>query len=148
MTTLPLYTPLTIPTRTLTPQTDQSYGANPIFDFDAGHFLVNPDGTFVVRDDKEGFTNQIRKILTTPRGRYPIYNLEYGVEIYDLLGKKLTYEEFCSEAQRMIIDALIYDSRIVKVYNFSFTALARDQVLISFTYDDVWGQTQKVQVTY
>ncbi len=124
-----------------------NYGQHPIFDFENGKFMVNDDGTFVVRNDKSGFINLVRKALVTWRYQYAIYNHAYGCQIYDLIGRRVTEDELKSEVQRMVEDALNYDPRILRVYDFEIT-VDGDTLTVVFNYDDVWGSTQKLEIKY
>jgi hypothetical protein len=144
-----LFTPLSVPENQnlrSSPNT-VNYGKNPMFDFATGEFLLNSDGTFVIRDDKAGLTNLIRKALVTERGYYPIYSLNYGSELKYLIGARLTVEEKKLEVERMIRDALKPEARVTSITDFE-TEISNDYVQVSFRYEDIFGNSQRIDVTY
>lgn len=122
-------------------------GKNPMFNFATGEFYLNPDGTFIVRDDKSGFANLVRKMLITDRYEYMIYSPYYGSELYKLIGRNLTAEEKKLEVERLIRDALIFDPRIVSVSNFRST-VSGDSISVTFSYTDIKGNTQILELEY
>lgn len=143
-----LFNPLSTPTNLIiriTPTTD--FGKNPMFNFDTGEFYLNPDGTFIIRDDKSGLTNLVRKILNTPRSTFLIYTQDYGCEIERLLGQNYTAEENKLEIARMIREALIYDQRIKSVEDFEII-ISNDKAYVNFSYTDIWNTTQRLEVIY
>ena len=96
-------------------------------------------GKHVIR----GFTDQLQameqavyKILLTERYRYIIYSHNYGVELEDLIGEPMTY--VVPEIQRRITEALLWDSRITKVDNFTFE-VGRKKVYTTFKVHTIYG---------
>lgn len=79
----------------------------------------------------------VYKILNTKRYTYPIYSWNYGVEFDDLFGKPVIY--VCAEIENRISDALIYDERINKVYNFIFDTSKKRIVSVSFIVETIFG---------
>lgn len=79
----------------------------------------------------------VYKILNTKRYTYPIYSWNYGVEFDDLFGKPVIY--VCAEIENRITDALIYDERINKVYNFIFDTSKKRIVSVSFIVETIFG---------
>ncbi|WP_252503286.1 DUF2634 domain-containing protein [Sporosarcina sp. Marseille-Q4943] len=91
-----------------------------------------------VIDGEEAIRQFITKAILTVRYAFTIYSDDYGCEIRSLLGKGLSDHFVRSEIKRMIIDALIYDDRIERVYDFSFL-LTDDELYINFSVDTVEG---------
>lgn len=72
----------------------------------------------------------VKKILMTERFYFNIYSAEYGVELDKFIGANIDYAK--SELQRQINDALMVDSRVVSVQNFSFEYNGGDKLLVNF----------------
>lgn len=82
-------------------------------------------------DGLEAVHQFISKAIHTRRYAHPIYSPDYGCEIKDLFGKGYSDPYMESEIIRMVTEALIYDDRIDRVYNFSIESID-DEVHISF----------------
>lgn len=74
-------------------------------------------------DDLEAIKQAIYLILSTERYQYIIYSWDYGVELFDLIGKPMPY--VMSEIPRRIKEALTQDNRITDVVDFEFTKSGR-----------------------
>jgi phage baseplate assembly protein W len=70
-------------------------------------------------DDLDSVAQAVDLILSTERYKYIIYSWDYGVELYDLIGKPMPY--VMSELPRRITEALTQDNRIDDVVDFEFT---------------------------
>ena len=80
------------------------------------------------------------KILNTERYTYLIYSWNYGIELKDLFGKPKSYCKVVLEER--IKEALLQDSRVLEVYNFSFTDLARSILAATFTVSTIFGEIE------
>lgn len=69
-------------------------------------------------DDVESIKQAINLILSSERYQHIIYSWDYGVELFDLIGKPMPY--VMSELQRRVKDALTQDDRIKDVVDFKF----------------------------
>ena len=69
-------------------------------------------------DNLESIAQTVDLILSTERYKYIIYSWDYGVELYDLIGKPIPY--VMSELPRRIKEALTQDNRIDDVVDFEF----------------------------
>lgn len=78
------------------------------------------------------------KILNTERYDYIIYSWNYGIELKDLFGKPKSYCKVVLVER--IKEALLQDERILEVYNFSFTDLARNILAVTFTVSTIYGE--------
>lgn len=78
------------------------------------------------------------KILNTERYAYLIYSWNYGIELKDLFGKPKSYCKVVLEER--IKEALLQDSRVLEVYNFSFKDLARSVLAVTFTVNTIYGE--------
>ena len=70
-------------------------------------------------DGLDSVAQAIQLILSTERYKHIIYSWDYGVELFDLIGKPMPY--VMSELPRRIKEALTQDNRIDDVVNFEFT---------------------------
>lgn len=117
-------------------------------DFDALEAVEQPTLTYKLDKDQvkvigtaeelEAIRQAVYKILQTERYEYPIYSGDYGIEIKDLYGQPVSY--VCPELERRITEALLWDSRIQGVDNFSFDTSAKGSVSVSFTVTTVFGK--------
>lgn len=95
-------------------------------------YKVTADGTHVAGmvDGKEAILQSIQKLLNTERYESVIYSSNYGVEFSHLIGKD---EDFIQkEVERMTIEALAVDDRILRVEDFSLERTTNDSLTIMF----------------
>lgn len=92
-------------------------------------------------DELEAMNQFIRKALITPRFKCLIYDSQYGSEIREITTTDATREFIESEMPRLVEDALTYDPRILKVYDFSFS-FKDDSVFVKFSVDTIFGTTE------
>lgn len=105
-----------------------NYGKNQIYD---------------TTDDLQALKQAIYIILNTERYNYLIYSWDFGVELKKLIGM----EKFQATAQleQAIKDALLQDSRILNVENFSF-AFERKTITAIFTVKTIFGDIESEKV--
>ncbi len=121
-------------------------------DFDS-KFAVLPDVSFTYEIKKErdkikdyidglkAVCQTIYKILMTEKNNYEIYDDDFGIELSDLIGENIYYVQ--SELPVRIENALISDSRILRVYDFSFYRLKEKSALLTkFYVYTVFGETE------
>ena len=103
------------------------------FDFAANEFNVEFGEVKQLTGD-EALKKWIEKALRTEKNRFKIYdNEEYGIVLEDLLIGNIYDAGFVqSEAKREIEEALLKNSLIDSVDNFSFS-FVNDALTISFT---------------
>ena len=87
-------------------------------------------------DDVEALKQSIMKLLSTQRYEYPIYSFEYGIDWERLIGKDINFVKI--ELQRIIKEALINDSRITDVVNFTFEGKG-DELTCFFDVVSIYG---------
>lgn len=119
---------ITVPSITaLTIQPSKTYA----LDFDTGEIRGMIDG-------RKAIEQFIRKAIMTIRFIHPIYTDAYGCEVRAMLGMGFTDSFLRSEVKRMVTEALIYDSRINKVYDFEIKPNG-DEISVKFTAETVAG---------
>jgi hypothetical protein len=112
-------------------------------------FQELPTNTFflhITKDNISGFTDQIQAmvqaiylILNIERYEHVIYSWDYGVELADLFGKPIP---FCiPEIKRRITEALIQDTRITSVEEFTFEH-TKNQIHTTFVVHTIFGDIQ------
>ena len=67
----------------------------------------------------DAVTQAIEIILRTERYKWYIYSPDFGVELFDLLGKRQDYVE--TELERRLKEALMVDDRILDITDFNIT---------------------------
>ncbi len=99
-------------------------------------------GRIVGRVDGLKATEQaIRKALITPRWKCLVYDNHYGSEIKNaIIAKSASRELVEAEIPRMVEDALLPDTRILSVEDFSFE-FETDKCYIQFTANTIFGVT-------
>lgn len=90
-------------------------------------------------DDLEAMKQAIYLILCIERYQHIIYSWNYGVELVSLFGQPISY--VVPELERRIREALIQDSRISDVTNFSFETGKRT-VTATFTANTIFGDVE------
>lgn len=95
------------------------------------------------KDGIEAVKQAIYLMLNVERYKYVIYSWNYGVELEDLIGKPIYYVKV--EMERRIKEALMQDTRIKDVYNFSHTS-NKDTVTCRFNVDTIFGTIEAEKV--
>lgn len=117
--------------------------------------LIQPTLTYKLHTDRnrlQGTTDgvdaikqMIYKLFQTERYDYPqIYSSNYGVEFKELIGQPM--EWVVPQATIRIQEALMWDDRILSVYNFKYDV--KKKVLhITFNVDTIFGTIEsEVQI--
>ena len=91
-------------------------------------------------DEIDALKQAIYFILNIERYDYLIYNWNYGFEIKDLIGQEP--KNILPEIQKRISDALIQDSRIIEISNFSFS-ITKNKVIVYFTVKSIFGDLKQ-----
>ncbi|WP_455787188.1 DUF2634 domain-containing protein [Parabacteroides goldsteinii] len=100
-------------------------------DLSTGRVTGYVDGTDAMRQ-------AILKILLTERFTYLIYSWNYGIELNGVFGRST--QTLTSEARRIVQEALLADSRITGITNFSVVQLDRRTISIQFTAETIFGE--------
>lgn len=87
-------------------------------------------------DKQEAMKQAIYKILNTERYDHVIYSSNYGVELKELIGEHVAY--VVPESERRIKEALLWDERITRVYDFEFN-INKQVIEITFKCDTIFG---------
>lgn len=90
-------------------------------------------------DEVDALIQSIYFILNTERYKFVIYSWDYGIELFDLFGKQMTY--VIPEVERRVTEALIQDNRVVKVTNFEFEPIGH-KLHVKFDVISIYGTIQ------
>ena len=112
---------------TLSPTVDVASAASQVtrtykMDLEAGRCTGYVDGT-------EAMRQAILKILLTERFTYLIYSWDFGIA-----------QTLASEARRIVQEALLADSRITKITDFSVSQPDKRTISIQFTAETIFGE--------
>lgn len=88
-------------------------------------------------DEQESIKQSIYKVLNTERYDHVIYSSNYGIEFKDLIGQHVAY--VMAESERRIRDALLFDDRIIQVYDFEFN-VNKQVIELTFKCDTIFGR--------
>ena len=121
---------------TLSPTVDVASAASQVtrtykMDLEAGRCTGYVDGT-------EAMRQAILKILLTERFTYLIYSWDYGIELNETFGRSA--QTLASEARRIVQEALLADSRITKITDFSVSQPDKRTISIQFTAESIFGE--------
>lgn len=94
-------------------------------------------------DELEAMKQAIYLILNIERYKYLIYSWNYGIELNDLFGQPTSF--VLPELKRRITEALLQDTRITGVNNFSFE-VNRGKVHATFTVSTIYGNVEAERV--
>ena len=89
-------------------------------------------------DGPDAVLQFIKKVLSTDKYAYEIYNWYYGNELQKLVGK--SYDYVVTRIPNIFKEALLVDDRIVDVRDFVFTRTQMDSVHVSCVVDTVYSQ--------
>lgn len=87
--------------------------------------------------DEEAVMQFIRKVLSTDKYSYEIYDWYYGNELIKLVGYPYGY--VVARIPNIFKEALMVDDRITDVRDFVFTQTAIDTMTVSCQIDTVYG---------
>ena len=88
-------------------------------------------------DGVEAVRQAVFRILNTERYQYLIYSWNYGIETLDLYGQPVTY--VCPELERRITEALLADTRILRVADFEHDTSKKGVLYTTFTVSTIFG---------
>lgn len=94
-------------------------------------------------DEREAMVQAIYLILNIERYEYLIYSWDYGIELTDLFGQPIPF--VLPELKRRITEALMQDTRITGVDDFSFDT-NKGKVHVSFTVNTIFGEIEAEKV--
>jgi len=101
-------------------------------DWDNGRIYGTVDGL-------EALAQHCKKMLLTPRFRFPIYDEDIGSEHASLIGADVPEEYIQSDIERMIYDALIDDDRVSDITNFTQEIIGQIRT-VQFTVESIYGE--------
>lgn len=96
-----------------------------------------------VTEGADAIMQFIRKVLSTDKYAFEIYDWYYGNEIFKLIGH--SYDYVVTRIPGIFKEALLVDDRIVDVRDFQFTQIQANALTVSCTVDTVYGQIQYEQ---
>ena len=122
-----------------------SYGRSPMFDFDAGEFMIDANGAVIDRNDETTLPQTVRMILLTERNLHQIYTADYGSDFH--IGRKsaLPPPLYRTRIPGLIREALMADNRITSIHNFSMVQTGDNLILNFAIADAVKGQSVDIQ---
>lgn len=94
-------------------------------------------------DELEAMKQAIFLILNVQRYEHIIYSWNYGIELEDLFGQPISF--VLPELKRRITEALLQDTRITGVDNFSFET-TKGKVHAIFTVSTIYGDVEAEKV--
>ena len=108
-------------------------------------YKLNIDSNSIIgfTDELEAMKQAIYLILNIERYEYLIYSWNYGIELNDLYGQPIPF--VLPELKRRITEALVQDSRILGVDNFSFET-NKGKVHATFTVHTIFGDVEAEKV--
>jgi len=126
------------------------YGKAALFNFDPagdlGFELMGAQGLLTISEDQQGLLTWIQKALRTPRGRYAIYDEDYGTDLAGDLGRmgiNAILQSGGDDIKRcLLIHPLIQDVQDVRIQQTT----EKDTCLITMTVVDRISGPFEIQV--
>ena len=94
-------------------------------------------------EDRDAVTQFIRKVLSTDKYAFEIYDWYYGNEILKLVGQP--YDYAITRIPNIIREALLVDDRILDVRDFSFNQPKIDTLVVVYYVDTIYGEIKYEQ---
>lgn len=121
-------------------------GKSFLFDFDQGDFVVR-DGKLQVVEGLEALRVWIKKVLSTEKFKFKIYNTgesnEYGTTtLLELVNSGHPPFFIQAEIQREVTEALLRNPEITGVGEFTFLR-ERRTLIVGFTVNSIYGTTSE-----
>ena len=88
-------------------------------------------------EDAEAVTQFIRKVLSTDKYAFEIYDWYYGNELLKIVGQ--SYDYVVTRVPNIFEEALMVDDRILDVRDFTFNKSGIDSIVVSCLVDTVYG---------
>lgn len=107
------------------------------FDFDTKQ-LKTKGGKYFYVEKNEAIKVWIWKALFSSRYTYLAYSINYGNEIYTLIGRYLENQLLYSELRRMLEEALLCNPYITSLSDFDITRQGA-KVICNFSVNTVYG---------
>lgn len=88
-------------------------------------------------EDTEAVMQFIRKVLSTDKYAFEIYDWYYGNELLKLVGH--SYDYVVARVPNIFKEALMVDDRVLDVRDFTFSQPSIDSIVVSCLVDTVYG---------
>ena len=108
-------------------------------------YMIDPVSSRITGtiEGRDAIMQFIRKVLSTDKYAFEIYDWYYGNELLRLVGH--SYDYVITRIPNLFRDALLVDDRITDVRDFMFTRSSIDSVLVSCYVDTVYGEIEYKQ---
>lgn len=94
-------------------------------------------------DGRDAVLQFIKKVMSTDKYAFEIYDWNYGNELIKLIG--YSYDYVVTRIPNIFREALLVDDRITGVRDFTFQKSNIDAVTVSCVIDTVYGEIQYAQ---
>ena len=94
-------------------------------------------------EDRDAALQFIRKVLSTDKYAFEIYDWYYGNELIKLVGHP--YDYVITRIPNIFKQALLTDDRITDIRDFTFTQTTMDTLVVSCQIDTVYGSIKYEQ---
>lgn len=91
-------------------------------------------------NDLQSMAQTVFMILNTQRKAYSMYDLSYGTDLEQYIGKDLDY--ITMDLPREVKESLTKDKRILDVTDFAFTQ-NKENLYVEFTVRTIYGELQE-----
>lgn len=124
----------------MVPQSDYDITSLSVSEMPSKTFSLSGNKVIGTVDGLEAIKQSIYMALSVERYEYLIYSWDYGVELGDLLGKDPSYVYPALKSR--IEEALLQDSRILRVDEFSFDS-NKGSVTVRFMVHTMYGNFEQ-----
>jgi Protein of unknown function (DUF2634). len=88
-------------------------------------------------DGLDSMVQAIRKLFSTERFAWAIYDSQYGVEFESLLGQDMDF--VTGVLRSRVEDALKCDERVIKLLNFEIMEVLKEHMVIALSISTIYG---------
>lgn len=128
---------------TLTDNSNVDYKGTYAFDFEAGDFIRNADGSIKILDEFEAYVQWCQKAMLTTRYKYRAYSSKFGK---DIIGTSMDQKAIELELERTTRETLMVHPLTKSVDNFTFT-WGNGEVYYTYYVTSTKGQTATLKST-
>ena len=89
-------------------------------------------------DRSDALMQAVKKIFSTDKYAYEIYDWYYGNELLKLIGQP--YDYIVAQIPRIVKEALLVDDRIIGVTDFTFEKTSIDSMTVTFLIHSVYSK--------
>lgn len=109
------------------------------YDFANNCLLKNTDNQNYFVYENEALRIWVFKALRSARYNFQAYSVDFGNEMFNLIGKAIDIDVMKLEIKRYITEALMFSPYIQSLSNFNISSV-KGKILINFDIESIYGE--------